>query len=106
MAFTLKIGDEAPDFELPATDGTTYSRQTAGQPYEYHVGRIHPMISLTTTAAFYIIIQKLILDESIRSSIPVSVCAEQIFLSSASSLFLLNEPYPETYEEITTISFQ
>ena len=25
MAFTLKIGDQAPDFELPATDGTTYS---------------------------------------------------------------------------------
>ena len=25
MAFTLKIGDKAPDFELPATDGNTYS---------------------------------------------------------------------------------
>jgi peroxiredoxin len=25
MAFTLKIGDQAPDFELPATDGKTYS---------------------------------------------------------------------------------
>jgi len=25
MAFTLQIGDRAPDFELPATDGNTYS---------------------------------------------------------------------------------
>ncbi len=25
MAFTLQIGDRAPDFELPATDGKTYS---------------------------------------------------------------------------------
>jgi peroxiredoxin len=25
MAFTLKIGDKTPDFELPATDGNTYS---------------------------------------------------------------------------------
>jgi len=25
MAFTLKIGDKAPDFELPATDGKTYN---------------------------------------------------------------------------------
>jgi len=25
MAFTLKIGDKAPDFKLPATDGKTYS---------------------------------------------------------------------------------
>lgn len=25
MAFTLKIGDRAPDFELPATDGKTYN---------------------------------------------------------------------------------
>ena len=25
MAFTLQIGDRAPDFELPATDGRTYS---------------------------------------------------------------------------------
>jgi peroxiredoxin len=25
MAFTLKIGDRAPDFKLPATDGKTYS---------------------------------------------------------------------------------
>ena len=25
MAFTLQIGDKAPDFELPATDGNTYS---------------------------------------------------------------------------------
>ncbi len=25
MAFTLDIGDSAPDFELPATDGNTYS---------------------------------------------------------------------------------
>ena len=25
MAFTLQIGDEAPDFSLPATDGKTYS---------------------------------------------------------------------------------
>ena len=25
MAFTLKIGDQAPDFELPATNGKTYS---------------------------------------------------------------------------------
>ena len=24
MAFTLQIGDKAPDFELPATDGNTY----------------------------------------------------------------------------------
>ena len=26
MAFTLQIGDTAPDFNLPATDGNTYSR--------------------------------------------------------------------------------
>ena len=25
MAFTLQIGDQAPDFELPATDGNTYA---------------------------------------------------------------------------------
>ena len=25
MAFTLQLGDQAPDFELPATDGKTYS---------------------------------------------------------------------------------
>lgn len=25
MAFTLRIGDKAPDFTLPATDGKTYS---------------------------------------------------------------------------------
>ncbi|NQU43869.1 redoxin domain-containing protein, partial [bacterium] len=25
MAFTLQIGDQAPDFRLPATDGKTYS---------------------------------------------------------------------------------
>ncbi len=24
MAFTLELGDRAPDFELPATDGKTY----------------------------------------------------------------------------------
>jgi peroxiredoxin len=24
MAFTLQIGDKAPDFQLPATDGKTY----------------------------------------------------------------------------------
>jgi peroxiredoxin len=25
MAFTLQIGDKAPDFKLPATDGKTYT---------------------------------------------------------------------------------
>jgi peroxiredoxin len=25
MAFTLELGQKAPDFELPATDGNTYS---------------------------------------------------------------------------------
>ena len=24
MAFTLQIGEQAPDFKLPATDGSTY----------------------------------------------------------------------------------
>jgi peroxiredoxin len=32
MAFTLQIGDKAPDFELPATDGNTYSLSDFDDP--------------------------------------------------------------------------
>jgi peroxiredoxin len=31
MAFTLQIGDKAPDFELPATDGNTYRMSDFGE---------------------------------------------------------------------------
>jgi peroxiredoxin len=33
MAFTLKIGEKAPDFELPATDGNTYRLSDFQDPY-------------------------------------------------------------------------
>ncbi|MFC2113566.1 thioredoxin family protein [Bacteroidota bacterium] len=33
MAFTLKIGDKAPDFQLPATDGNTYKLSDLQDPY-------------------------------------------------------------------------
>jgi peroxiredoxin len=33
MAYTLQIGDKAPDFELPATDGKTYRLSDFSDPY-------------------------------------------------------------------------
>ena len=33
MAYTLTIGEKAPDFELPATDGNTYKLFDFHDPY-------------------------------------------------------------------------
>jgi peroxiredoxin len=33
MAYTLQIGDKAPDFQLPATDGNTYRLSDFQEPY-------------------------------------------------------------------------
>jgi peroxiredoxin len=81
MAFTIQIGDKAPDFKLPATDGKTYSLQDLNT-HKYLV------VFFTCNHCPYVIGS----DESTRATADKYASKDVVFVG-------INSNSPNTYEE-------